>query len=200
MRAYVRRRATRVRHGRVLSADRLGTTPNYWNTAQPEIVIDVTRPGRGFRHVVRKHHVERFVELIPKWDQLSLGLDAIVLARGGRLDGWYSSAGVIGICAWQRECALALSSEYVAAHAGVLDRLGVAIEPRGGHALVHFTEGTVRAFLLLHVFLHELGHHVDRMTTRSRRRCARGEGFAEAFAFELEERVRDAYFRGIGLD
>jgi hypothetical protein len=196
MRGFARRTATRVRHGRVLPSNRNENTPTYWNTRQPELVIDVERPGRDHRHVVRKQHVERFVELIPGWDELSAGLDAVVLARGDWRDGWYSYAGVIGICAWERAITIRREAWYIRAHAGVFERLGVAVE--GERVL--FTEGTARAFLLLHVFLHELGHHVDRSTTRSQRRCARGEAFAEAFALEMEERVRDAYFRYIGLD
>lgn len=104
------------------------------------------------------------------------------------------------MCAWDREIVVERSRRYVLDHAQILDRLGVLADAHCDEMRLHFTEGTARAFLLLHVFLHELGHHVDRMSTRSRRRCARGEAFAEAFAFELEERVRDAYFRTIGLD
>ena len=34
----------------------------------------------------------------------------------------------------------------------------------------------------MHVFLHELGHHHDLMMTRSRRKTARGERYAEKYA------------------
>ena len=194
-------RPNRIRHGRVLPANRYEQTPNYWNTPQSELVIDVQRPGRGFRHVVRKHHVERFVELIPHWDEHRVGLNAIVLAsaRAG-LDGWYGHAGIIGICAWERDIVADWDRDYFLEHAPIIDRLGVLADQARGDVRLHFTEGTARAFLLLHVFLHELGHHVDLMTTRNQTDCARGEAFAEAFAFEQEERVRDAYFRTIGLD
>ncbi len=43
------------------------------------------------------------------------------------------------------------------------------------------------------VFLHELGHHHDRMTTRSRSQAARGERYAETYANRYAERIWDAY-------
>jgi hypothetical protein len=51
-----------------------------------------------------------------------------------------------------------------------------------GHVELRFTEGQARAYQLLHILPHELGHHHDRITTRSRRRSARGEPYAEAYA------------------
>ena len=62
------------------------------------------------------------------------------------------------------------------------------------------TEGQARAFQLLHVLLHELGHHHDHMTTRSRRSAARGEWFAENYASQYEAQVWNDYLRRFGLD
>jgi hypothetical protein len=47
--------------------------------------------------------------------------------------------------------------------------------------------------------LHELGHHHDRMTTRSRRVGCRGEGYAEGYAWEYERLVWDRYLATFGL-
>ena len=185
MHTFGRRARPRVRHGRVQPQNRIRETPSYWNTRLPDIVIDVLRPGRGHRHVVRKRDVEAFIELIPDWAELSRGLSAVILDEGGDCDGYYAAGRVIAICAFERDLVVDRDAEYVRAHAGIFERLGVETEPHAEGALVHFTRGTARAFLLLHVFLHELGHHVDRMTTRSRHDCARGEPFAEAFAFEV---------------
>jgi hypothetical protein len=55
--------------------------------------------------------------------------------------------------------------------------------------MVKWTENTARAYQLLYMFLHELGHHHDRMTTRSRRATARGEPYAESYANRDTERV-----------
>jgi hypothetical protein len=78
-------------------------------------------------------------------------------------------------------------------HRDVFDLLGVIVEERaGGYWLVKWTEGRARAFQLLHVLLHELGHHRDRMTTRSRQGAApRGEAFAETYARQYESRIWD---------
>ena len=54
-------------------------------------------------------------------------------------------------------------------------------------------EETVRAYQLLDVLLHELGHHHDRMTTGSQKRPARGETYAEQYAAQYAERIWDAY-------
>lgn len=58
-----------------------------------------------------------------------------------------------------------------------------------------WTEDQARAFQLLNVFLHELRHHHDLMTTRSGRETARGESYAEQFALELADEMRDDYLR-----
>jgi hypothetical protein len=64
-----------------------------------------------------------------------------------------------------------------------MDALAVERERRpNGDWEVRWTEGQARAFQLLHVLPHELGHHRDRMTTRSRDRAARGEPYAERYA------------------
>ena len=80
-------------------------------------------------------------------------------------------------------------------HADVLELLGVAVWKVGPRWVAEWTEDQVRAFQLLHVFLHELGHHHDRMTTYSRRRAARGEAYAEQFANELASYLWDDYTR-----
>jgi len=48
---------------------------------------------------------------------------------------------------------------------------------------------------MMHILLHELGHHHDRITTKSRARTARGEPYAETYAREYGDRLWDAYFR-----
>ena len=47
----------------------------------------------------------------------------------------------------------------------------------------------------MHILLHELGHHHDRMTTTSQIRSARGERFAETYALRYADSLWDAYFR-----
>jgi hypothetical protein len=77
--------------------------------------------------------------------------------------------------------------------------LEVVVEKRGDRLVTKWTEGQARGFQLLHVLLHEFGHHHDRMTTRSRQSAARGEWFAEEYARRHEERIWDEYLRRFDL-
>lgn len=196
-----RKTTPKVRDGRVQRKNRSARTPTYWNTYQKEPQFDREDPGRGYRHLLRSADVMRFIELLPAWDELAVGLDAVVLAEGEPdVDGWHSF-GVIGLCAWERGLWRYHSPDYYHDHAMLWERLGVPARKAGGGLYeLRFTEGTARAYQLLHVFLHELGHHHDRMTTRSRGRAARGEPYAEAYAHEHAETVWSRYLSEFGLD
>lgn len=155
------------------------------------------RPGRGHRHVVRQRDVHAFVSLLPAWSDLSAGLDTVLLAGAERsCDGWHVP-GLVAICAWEAWSPVVRRRSYVDEHRAIFDRLCIRREPSADADMLdcHFSENQARAFLLLHVLLHELGHHHDRMTTRSKRAAARGEPFAEAWALENEARVWDRYTR-----
>ena len=94
-----RKTSPKVIGGKVQRKNRWAETPTYWNTRQRAPVVDREEPGWGYRHLLRRKDVLAFIELIPDWDALSDGLDAIVLAAGRRsADGWHDD-GVIGICA-----------------------------------------------------------------------------------------------------
>ena len=62
-----------------------------------------------------------------------------------------------------------------------------------------WTEAQARAFQLLHILPHELGHHHDRMTTRTRRYAARGEPYAEEYANRVLDDVWPAYISRFGI-
>jgi hypothetical protein len=162
-------------------------------------VIDRRRPGRGYRHLLTVADVRRFLQLLPDWSELSCGLDAVVLAPGERrLLGWHRR-GIVALCAWDRDVEREWHADFVEEHRDVLDRLGVerlANDPPW--EVVQFTERSARGFQLMHVLLHELGHHHDRMTTRSRRSAGRGEGYAEAYALRYAEGIWERYFREFG--
>jgi hypothetical protein len=49
----------------------------------------------------------------------------------------------------------------------------------------------------MRVFLHELGHHYDYITNR-KRRCSRGEDFAESYGQRLEKEIWPDYIRAFG--
>lgn len=160
-------------------------------------VVFRERPGRGYRHVVRQRDIPKFVSLVPSWDELSVGLSSILLAgASSRCDGWHEP-GLVALCAWEAWSPVSRDRAYVDAHRDIFDRLCIVREPVADseRVLCHFSENQARAFLLLHVFLHELGHHHDRMTTRTKEDAARGEAYAEAWALENEARVWDRYTR-----
>jgi hypothetical protein len=198
---HVQTKGTRVKNGRVLPARKLAPTPNYDNTPQEWPFIDRRKPGKGFRHVITVAEMRRFLELLPDWREISKGLNAIVLAAGD-VDcmGWHR-AGVVAVCAWPRDMIQRWDSEFVSEHESILDRLGVA-RARENQCLTHcdFNESTARGFSLMHIFLHELGHHHDRMSTRGQLDSARGEDYAEEYALRYSEQIWDAYFDSFGWD
>ena len=198
---FHRKTAPGVRDGRVRKKNNWKKTPNCYNTPQSTPVIDRERPGSGYRHIVKPRDIERFISLIPDWQDLSRGLNVILLGRGrsGR-DGWYNSSGVIGLCAWPVEMVSSLDGDWFSAHHDLLTRLGVETwTDEEGEPVCRWTPSSVRAYLLLHVFLHELGHHRDRMTTRSRRECSRGEPYAEQVAWDFEELIWERYCDEFGM-
>ena len=52
--------------------------------------------------------------------------------------------------------------------------------------------------MLLHVFLHELGHHIDRMNTKNKKEPVKGEEYADQYADEMCERIWDDYCDAFG--
>ena len=106
--------------------------------------------------------------------------------------------GVVAICAWERQHTIDWDTVFVNDHLAILDRLGVELEPmendRNG-TWCHFDDSSIKGFQLMHILLHELGHHHDRMTTKSQMRSARGERFAESYALQYADVLWDAYFR-----
>lgn len=196
---YARKTNPGVRHGTVKKKHRTDLSPHYFNHDQDTPIIDRLRPGEGYRHLIRKPDLERFIQLLPDWAELSKGLNAVILAPGEpNLQGYYYRK-VVAICAWEREITGEYSIDFVDEHRSIIDRLGVRIEKRVEESLfLHWTEGTARAFQLLHIFPHELGHHHDRMTTKLQRSCGRGEDYAEAYANEYSEKIWAAYERSFG--
>jgi hypothetical protein len=163
-------------------------------------VIERWKPGVGYRHVLRQKEVAAFLELLPDWEELSQGLNAVVLA-GGEFDvgGWYRP-GVVALCAWERGLWREITAYGYFLHASIFEQIGVPCEElRDGSYLCKWTEPTIRAYQLLHVLTHELGHHHDRMTTRSQAHCCRGEDYAEQYARRYQALIWDRYLRTFDL-
>lgn len=194
-----RKTTPKVRDGKVQRKNRTDLSRHYRNYVQDKPVIDRLRPGPGYRHVLFKRDVSRFIGLLPDWTELSRDLDAIVLVPGeDSCLGWHTP-GIVAVCAWERGLVCEWSGSFVDEHASVLDRLGVTYRPCPDDAYhIQWTEASVRGFQLMHVLLHELGHHHDRITTRSMRRASRGEPYAESYALAYADRIWDEYFRVFG--
>jgi hypothetical protein len=187
----------KVRNGKVMRKNRIDLSNHYSQVRQARPVIDRLRPGKGYKHYLTISDVRRFIGILPDWGELSIGLDAIVLAQREDCLGWHCD-GVVAVCAWEREYVLDWDTTFVKEHRPVLERLGVQCEPIENDAdgtWCYFDEASIKGFQLMHILLHELGHHHDRMTTRSRLRSARGELFAESYALKYADRLWHAYFR-----
>lgn len=200
MKRFQRKTNPGVAAGTVQKKNRTDRSPTLYTTARDGPVVQRLKPGLGYRHVLRQQDVAVFLRLLPDWGQLAEGLNAIVLAPGSwNCDGWYRP-GVVALCAWERGLWRELTPDGYEQHRGLFERLEIPCEATAdGYYLCKFTEPAVRAYQLLHVLLHELGHHHDRMTTRSRAEASRGEGYAEGYAWEYEQRVWDRYLDAFGL-
>ncbi len=194
-----RKSAPKVKGGRVQKKNNWAPSPTYYIDEQPLPVIDRRRPGEGYRHLLKRRDIEEFIAILPEWGELSKGLNAIVLAPHEDAMGWHEP-GVVHVCAWEEELWWDdTAPEFVDEHREIFELLGVVVEKRGDRVVTKWTEGQARAFQLLHVLLHEFGHHHDRMTTRSQQRAARGEWFAKEYARRHEARIWDEYLRRFDL-
>ena len=197
MRHSQRKTGTKVRNGKVTRKNRTDLSNHYSQVRQENTVVDKLRPGVGFKHYLTIGDVKRFLQLLPDWDELSVGLDAVILAEGGDCMGWHWD-GVVAICAWERQYTIDWDTSFVKQHEDILDRLGVERElvdgdPEG--TWCYFDDQSIKGFQLMHILLHELGHHHDRMTTKTRVTSARGESYAESYANKYAERLWDEYFQ-----
>jgi hypothetical protein len=198
-RRFHNKTAPGARDGHTRRKNNWRQSPSCYAVAQLVPTIDRKRPGAGYRHLLLKRDIERFVNLIPNWQDVSVGLDVIVLDSGNTgCDGWHCR-GVIAICAWPIEMRYEVNARWFREHHAFLKRIEARIEGDDPEdIIIHWSPWTARAYQLCHVFLHELGHHRDRMTTRSRR-CSRGEDFAERYAWEFEPQVWERYLEEFGL-
>jgi hypothetical protein len=113
--------------------------------------------------------------------------------------GWHQY-GVVAICAWERGVWWPNTGPwFIDEHAELLDLLEVERVRLGGRTELRWTDAQARAFQLLHILPHELGHHHDRMTTRSRLHAARGEPYAESYAQRVLQTLWPAYSREFEL-
>ena len=189
-----RRTAPKVKDGQVQWKNNWARSrDDYHAVRQDEIRLDRRPSGDGFRHVVTIAQLRRVIRLLPDWEEAAKGLRAVVIDGGGSAMGWYRP-GIVAICAWERELWWPdTDPEFIREHATILEMLGVEQVKLGPRTELRWTEEQARAFQLLDVLPHELGHHHDLMTTRSRRRVARGERYAEDYAQRVFAQVWPTY-------
>ena len=201
MRANRRHDAVRVRGGRTQKKNNWKLDRADYNAVpQDEIRLYRRHPGPGHRHVLTIAQLREFLPLLPDWHEVAIGLDAIVLDQGDAgTDGW-CWPGVVALCArardlWEHD----ISRWYVEDHREVFDLIGLERRQAGGQIQLRWTEAQLRAFLLVHVLPHELGHHHDRMTNRSQYYLARGEPYAEDYANRALDHIWPRYIERFEL-
>lgn len=194
MKRINRKTTPKVVGGKPLKKNNHKETENYWNTSQKDVIIDATKPGKGYKHFLKKRDILKFISILPNWREVSQELDAIVL-ESGRIgcDGYYDNNGVIAIAAWEKDKDILLNESYFKAHEDLFKRLGIKVTKQDKNYFCEFDEYQIKAYQLLHILLHEIGHHIDRMKTKSKIRCARGEQFAEDYAFKYEKEIWKRY-------
>jgi hypothetical protein len=194
-----------VSGGKVRKKHRWKLTPpdNYAQTSGLEIIR--RSPGPNSIHVVDERDILRFIALIHDWPDISSGLRSIVLEPFEETrNGLSRPDGVITLTAWPKDLVEDFTTEWYLEHADVFSRIGVPCEPITDDdddepgVRCWFDRSTARAFMLLHVFLHELGHHVDRSSSRGGGDCPRGEDFAESWAIERERQLWPLYKEHFG--
>lgn len=196
MQRYNRKSAPKVRGGAVQKKNRWDLTPNYYNTAPKQLIIDRQKPGDGHRHLLKKKDIYDFIEIIPEWEDLAKGLRAIVLATAQwGLMGWHDY-GVIGLCAWERSISWDdCHPDFYEEHKEIFEKLNIPCRRNKDRYIVGFDVESAKAFQLIHILIHELGHHHDRMTTKSQEDAARGEHYAENYARRFEDEILTVYQR-----
>lgn len=160
-----------------------------------EIPIVRESAARGYRHVVTEEQLKLFIGIIPEWERYSEGVRCLVLGEGGDdCLGWHDE-GVICINAWDG-LQQVWDEEFFDEHRHIVCRLLVPYERHEpGKMVCRFTRKTACAFQLMHVFVHELGHHYDRMMTKKKTHGSRGEKYAEEFGNEMADRIWTDFFR-----
>lgn len=188
-----RKSAPGVKDGKVQKKNRHALSPDIYEHEFDSLVVKRLRPSKGYYHAVSPTDVRRFIALIPDWAEASEGIKAIVFTPGGDWAyGRYNNAGIIKLDAWPKVEPFWPSDRKE----WLLEQIGVQFTQEDG---VLLNPSQVRAFLLLGTFLHELGHHVNRMSTRSKWDAANGEPAAIAYELRRQRELLAPYLETFGV-
>ncbi len=181
---------------------------NHSKTARNGYVVDRKRAGKGYRHILKKKDIHDFTDIVPEWEIICEGIESIILDTGDEfIDGLYShynyeGTGIIWLSAWSDDLWVDFNEAYFKQHQWLFDMLRVIYESKEKEKEImwccHFTEPQAKAFLLLHIFLHELGHHVDKLRSRKQNIIRGGEEFAEKYANQTCKSIWPAYIAKFG--
>ena len=105
--------------------------------------------------------------------------------------------GAIYLSAWREDLWVDLDAPYFDYHERIFEKLGVSHDRGDDCVTCRFTEAQARAFMLLHIFMHELGHHYDR-SNQKHFGSSKGEDYAERFANSRFDQLFPAYVRVFG--
>ena len=154
---YSRKTAPKVKDGKVQKKN------NHSFTALQGYIVDRVRPYKGFKHVIKKKEVHDFISLIDDWTEIGQGISKIILDEGGDgFDGLYThyfheKTGIIWLSAWPEEMWVDFKEAYFSEHKWLFELFGVVYQKKNDEWHCYFTESQAKAFMLLHIFLHELG-------------------------------------------
>lgn len=197
MPAIVRRTSTKVVDGRVTRKSRTN-----WSSVDGCVIRNYPA-GRGYRHVVSPKQLREFLEIIPHWAKHSYRLESVALV-GAKQDsfGYFTSfqhakVSMIALCAWPKNLWLELSPGFFHNHREIFEQLGVAYKFRIDRVICEFTVAQARAFMLLNVFMHELGHHRDWLRRRGHPLPGKEE-VAEDFARRYWDMLHPLYCERFG--
>jgi hypothetical protein len=192
---YNRKTNPKIKNGKVHQKNNGRLTP--WRG----FVVDRETPKKGYRHLVTKRDIFDFIELLPDWRDLVDGLERIKLSAGDdEVDAFYQhfdreGTGAIDLAAWDNELIHEIPTDYFDEHRGIFQKIELKYERRRDGVVCWFDEAKARAFILVHIFLHELGHHLDK---KRGGRVSSGESYAEDFANRMEDVVWPLYVKKFG--
>jgi hypothetical protein len=196
MRLTARKSAPGSRGGKTQKKNRTALSPDVYVHQFESLVVQRVRPIRGSYHAVTPTDVRRFVSIIPDWDEVAAGIKAVILTPGGDdAYGRYNNVGIIKLDAWRRD-----EPVFIPGRKEWLVRAMGIHEPDDGEGWeLVFSRDQVRCLLLMGTFLHELGHHVDRIQTRSKADASNGEPYAIAYEQRRQPELWEAYCAAFGF-